>query len=101
MTVNNGDYRKDSSVFTDNVDTTELLHEHEDERCKGGASVAGNTEHLEDVNATALDLLVLHEKYMGIVQVTGGLDLVVTETAEGIVCVTVTALANEPTGLNR
>lgn len=46
-------------VVGDNVDAAELLHEHDDERAEGGATIARDGEEFEDAKpAGGLDFLL-------------------------------------------
>jgi hypothetical protein len=78
------------------VDTTELLAEHNDERSERGTRVARNCKQLEDLETTPLNLLLLVEQHADHEEVTRGLDFVVSKSDKRLVCVIITPLADEP-----
>jgi len=83
-----GDFRETSltensrRVVGDDVDTTELLHEHDDTGCEGSTTVTRDGEEFDDSEATGSDVGLLLEKSVNHEEITSGLKLGVTETAE-------------------
>lgn len=84
---------------THDVDTTELLHEHDNTRAQHTLPVTGDGDHLDELAApdVGVDLLLGLKDLMGEVQVTSGEQRGVTHAEHGVVSLAVFALGDVPT----
>lgn len=84
------------TVIGNDVDTTELLHEHDEEgRLRGTTIALDGEEFLEQILALTFGLLDF-EKLVSVVHVACGLDLVLSQAAESLEGFVVLALLHVP-----
>lgn len=71
------------------------MHEHHYLGCNHGTTVPADGEHLRDLLETPSHTGLILEEYVHVEQVTGGLGLATTETAEGFKGLGVLAFAHQ------
>lgn len=90
-------------VVRNDIDTTELLHEHGDLRGDHGVAVAADKEDL--LEPALLDgrpgFILGLDSYVHIEEITGGLELVVAHSADRLVGIGVAVLGHVPAGAFR
>lgn len=86
------------AVVRDDVNTAELLHEHDEEGGLGGTTVAGDGEELGGAGpgGLGLDFFLEHEANVNVVQVAGGHEAGLAELGQGLESLLVAPLAHEP-----
>lgn len=85
-------------LLTDDVDTAELLHEHDNTGSEGSTTVARDGEEFEDRGTTSRNVGLFLEERIDHEEIAGGLELGVSETTQrlvGVAVATATAVERE------